>query len=139
MYYAFQETEIINIATIFTTGNIFLFLFTLYFYFRHSTAGWILMMGILSYDLTYSILPAGYSLQYANDTSLNFLNSEPISYFWLTLPILIYIVLILILFSKALWQPFKVSTVQLVLSFCTGFLFFPGILSFMFYFMGYFD
>ena len=138
-YYLFQDSEILNAASVFTTLNLILFLTTLYFYFKRSPVGWILMMGVLSYDLAYAISIVSYTIKNASDPFYQLIDSEPISYFWIILPIIAYAILILILFTRSVWEQFRVSIVQRVLSFCTGFFFIHGLFFFYYFFMEFYD
>jgi hypothetical protein len=134
IYYAFQGADILKMTTVLTIGPFLLFLFTIYFYFKRSKVGWILMTGALSYDLFNAISYLLHAIDNPYNSIFRTSNNEPISLFWLTIPIIIYLALILVLFYKPVWKIFKVSTVQRVLTLCIGFIFLP-IFWMIFYFL----
>lgn len=125
IYYAFQEADSLYITTVLTSGSLLLFLLTTYFYFKRSKAGWILMTGTLSYDLFNAISYLFYTINNPYNTLFQPSNNEPIGFFWATVPVIIYLALIVVLFNKSVWKIFRVTVVQRVLTICIGFIFLP--------------
>ena len=122
IYYNVSGMESLDFPILLVFINILIFPSTIYFYFKRWKIGWILMMLVLSYELSGSITSIVYTIKNASNEIFPNFDLESINYFWLLIPAVLLSAQVIIMMSKSLYQIFGVSTVQRVISFTAGFI-----------------